>query len=72
MVSREVVDLVCGRLRSLPYCYIYCAKMQGLSLRVAKIWLKPNKIMSGILCESLCGRVMKRLGVVYMPSGKVG
>ena len=28
----EVVDLVCSRLRSLPYCYIYRAKMQGLSL----------------------------------------
>ena len=32
----EVVDLVCSRLRSLPYCYIYRAKMQGRSLRYSR------------------------------------
>ena len=29
---------------------------------IAEIWLKQNKIMSGIWCESLCGRVMERVG----------
>ena len=39
---------------------------------IAEKWLKRNKIMSGIWCEWLCGRVLERVGVVYVPSGKVG
>ena len=43
----EVVDLVCSRLRSLPYCYIYRAKMQGRSLRYSRKMAKTGYIMNG-------------------------
>ena len=42
LVSHEVANMVCSRLRSLPYCYIYCAKMQGLSLRCSQNMAKTE------------------------------
>ena len=51
MVSCEVVDLLCNRLRSLPYRYIYRIKTQVLlicnSRKVAKTELYISAIKKG-------------------------
>ena len=44
MVSREVVNLVCSRLRSLPYRYIYRIKAQGFLTCCSRKMAKRNYI----------------------------
>ena len=40
----KVTDMVCSRLRSLPYCYSYRIKTQMVLNVVAEKWLKQNYI----------------------------